>query len=250
MLRPLVLSPALADAWQVTRGLALGLLLLSLLYGVVRAQAGALFGLDAGSPWGLLPRVLLAALGVQSSLVMVRGLLALNNAFCHEMLRLAPQGQGGLLGPLAAGLVFTAVPAAAGLGPVLTAVLVLVGIAMLAGFYLLRAAEIAVLTLLLPFAASLWVVPAAAGVYQALFAELLTSIFVQAVQVCVLLVFATGLSGTATGSGWLTAIAALALLLRCRHLLAGLIGTRARWVAEPARGGWWQAAATVVRRAV
>ena len=249
LLQPLQLSPTLTHAWQVTRGIALGLLLVGLLYGVLRAQAGALFGVETAAPWVLVPRVLLAALGVECSLVLVQGLLAINNAFCQAILQLAPRGPSGLLSPLAAGLAATAVPAALGLGPALTALLVLIGVAILAGFYLLRAAEIALLTLLLPLAAALWVVPAAAGVYQALFAELLTSIFVQAVQVCVLLVFASGVSGVVTGTSWLSAVAALALLFRCRHLVAGLIGARARWAAEPVRGGLWQAAATVVRRA-
>ncbi len=249
LLQPLAVSPGLEHAWQLTRTIAVALLTLSLLYGVVRAQAGALFGFDAGGPWAMLPRVLLAALGVQASLALVRGLLALNNAFCRQILRLAPHGAAGLLGPLAAGVAITAVPAAMGLGPALTALLVLIGLVALAGFYLLRAAEISLLSLLLPLAAALWVVPSAARVYEALFAELVTSIFVQSVQVCVLLVFSSGISGEGGAVGWLSAAAALALMFRSRQLVATLVGARARWSAEPGRGGWFQGAAAIVRRA-
>jgi hypothetical protein len=249
LLQPLRLDPALRSAWQVTHGIAALILTAALLYGVVRAQAGALFGLDFGGVWPLLPRVVLAALGVQTSLAVVRGLLALNNAFCREVLAAGPHAGGGLIAPLAAGLAVSAVPALLGLGPAVTALLVLAGVAVLAGFYLLRAAEIALLTLLLPIAAALWVVPAAAGVYQALFAELLTSIFVQSLQVTVLLIFASGLGDTTGAASWLAALAALALLFRCRALLAGLVGARTRWSGDPGRGGLWQAAGAVVRRA-
>lgn len=249
LLQPLEVTPGLEHAWQLTRAFAVVLLTATLLYGVLRAQAGVLFGLDAGAPWAMVPRVLLAALGVQASLALVRGLLALNNAFCRQILRLAPHSTGGLLGPLAAGVAVSAVPAALGLAPAVTAFVVLMGLAALAGFYLVRAAEIALLALLLPLGAALWVVPAAAGVYQALFAELLTSIFVQSVQVCVLLVFASGISGAGGAAGWLSAIAALALMFRSRRLVAALVGARARWAGESGRGGWWQAASAVVRRA-
>ncbi len=234
LLEPLVLGPAVETAWRSMRAVADGLLVVTLLYSTIRGQFMAILGLEAEPPWFLVPRVALAALGVATSLDLVRGLLALNNAFCKQVLALIPPVPGGPLRVLEAGALVTGVPALLGLGPVVTALAVLVGTALLACFYLIRSAEVVLLTLVLPLVAALWAAPPAAGLYAAVFAELCVSIFVQALQVLGLLAFATGLAGGAQGGGgWLWSVAALALLLRCRPLLGGLVGVLSRWPLDP-----------------
>jgi hypothetical protein len=238
LLRPFTLDPAVAAAWATTRDIAAALLLAVLLYGVLRAQVAPLLGLDVAPPWALLPRLLFAVLGVATSLPLVRGLLSLNNALCGALLAAVP-ARAPVLATLTGGLAVLAAPVGLGLGPEVAAGIVLLGLAALACFYVLRSAEIVLLTLLLPLAAALWVVPAASGVYRALLGHLLVSIFVQAAQVVVLLVFSTGLGigAPAAGGDWLWAIAALALLFRCRGLLAGAVAAGATWVPEPGRIG-------------
>jgi len=234
LLRPLVLGADVTAAWAVTRDAAAAILLAALLYGILRAQLGPLVGLPGPSPWALLPRLLLGALGVATSLPLVRGLLAANNALCAGLLQGAAPGPGGLVRPLAAATLLGALPTLFTLGSEVAGVLVLIGVAALACTYIVRAAEIVLLALLLPLAAALWVVPAAEGVYRSLLGHLLVSIFVQAAQVTVLLVFATGMGVGTPGGGadWLWSIAALTLLFRCRGLLAAAVGAGARWVPD------------------
>lgn len=231
VLRPLQLGPEVIGAWLIMRDVAAGLLLAALLYGVLRSQIGALVGLEAGEPWGLLPRLALAALGVATSLSLVRGLLFANNALCAAILGALPAGRGGLARPLTGGLMLIPAAAAFSLASDAAALLILIGVAALVCFYIMRAAEIVLLTLLLPVAAALWVVPAAAGVWKALMAEILVSIFIQSVQVVVLLVFAAGMGvgRAAEGASWLWSIAALALLFRCNRLLRMAVGAVAQW---------------------
>lgn len=223
--QPFQLGPQLVGAWTVMRDAAAGLLLAVLLYGVLRTQVGALVGLEPAQPWRLLPRLPVSAAGVALSLPLVRGLLAGNNALCAALLRQLPQGGHTLIGPLAGGLALTLLPAVAGIGPEVVALLVLGGVAALACFYVVRAAEIALLALLLPLAAALWVVPAASGVWRALLGELLVAVFVQSAQVVVLLVFAAGMGAGqgVHGAPWLWSLGALALLFRCRGLLGAAI---------------------------
>lgn len=238
LLRPFTLGPGVAAAWSVTRDTAGALLVAVLLCGVLWAQVAPILGLEAAPPWGLLPRLLLAAVGVATSLPLARGLLALNNALCAALLAAVPS-RAPVLGTLTGGLAFAAAPLGLGLGPEVAAVIVLLGLVALACFYVIRAAEIVLLTLLLPLAAVLWVVPAAAGVYRSFVGHLLVSIFVQAAQVVVLLVFSTGLglAAPAAGASWMWAIAALALLFRCRGLLAGAVAAGASWAPDPGRLG-------------
>jgi hypothetical protein len=235
LLRPLQLGPDVAAAWAVTRDVGAALLGVALLFGILRAQVGPLVGLDGPPPWRLLPRLLLAAVGVAGSLPLARGLLAFNNVLCAALLRAAPGGGEGLVRPLAGGLVVSTVPAALGIGPDLAALVVLAGLGALACSYLIRAAEVVLLTLLLPLAAALWVVPGAEPACRALLAELVVSVFVQTVQTLVLLVFSAGMGGRPPGGGgdWLWAIAALALLFRCRALLAGAVRAVAAWAPTP-----------------
>ncbi|HVB11245.1 MAG TPA: conjugal transfer protein TrbL family protein [Bacillota bacterium] len=245
LLAPFQLGPAVAAGWTLTRDVAMGLLLVALLYGVLRSQLAPLVGLDATQPWHLLPRLALAVVGVATSLPLVRGLLSANNALCATLVHAAPPGSGGLA-PMAGGvLVLSVLPEALNPALAVGALLALLGAAALACFYIVRAAEIVLLTLLLPIAAALWVVPAAAGVWRALMAELLVSIFVQSVQVVVLLVFATGmgLQRATGGTSWLWSIAALLLLFRCRRLLAAAVRALAQLGPEP---GQLLAAATPV----
>ena len=222
---PFRLGVGVAGAWTVMRDIAAGLLLVVLLYGVLRSQVAELVGLEAEQPWRLLLRLPLAAIGVATSLALVRGLLLANNVLCAAILRGVPQGAPGLMHPLAGGLALTLVPAALGIGPAMASLLVLIGIAALACFYVIRAAEIVLLTLLLPLAAALWVVPAAGGVWRALMAELLVAVFVQSAQVTVLLVFAAGMGGAGApeGAPWLWSLGALTLVFRCRGLLNAAI---------------------------
>lgn len=229
---PFQLGPQVVAAWSVTRDAGAGLLLAALLYGVLRVQFAAAVGLEAEAPWGLLPRLGLAALGVATSLGLARGLLRANNALCAALLHGLPSGGAGLLGAVGAGAALSAVPVLGDVGPAAVALLLLLGEAALACFYVVRAAEIVLLTLLLPLAAALWVVPAAAGVWRAVVGELLVAIFVQAVQVVVLLVFAAGLGPpVAGGASWLWSLGALFLVFRCRGLLARAV--RAAGVLAP-----------------
>jgi len=223
---PFQLGPEVTAAWAVMRDVAAGVLLAALLYGVLRSQVAALVGLDAAEPWRLLPRLALAAVGVATSLPLVRGLLLGNNALCAAILQGVPHGAGGLMRPLSGGLALAVIPSVLGIGPAITTLVVLVGAAALACFYVIRAAEIVLLALLLPLAAALWVVPAASGVWKALMAELLVAVFVQSAQVTVLLVFATGMGagGAVDGASWLWSIGALALIFRCRGLLSTAVG--------------------------
>lgn len=238
LLRPFTLGAGVGAAWAVTRDIGGALLAAVLLGGVLWAQVAPLLGLEAAPPWALLPRLLLGAAGVATSLPLARGLLALNNALCAALLAAVPS-RAPVIGTLTGGLAFAAAPLGLGLGPEVAAAIVLLGLAALACFYVIRAAEIVLLTLLLPLAAALWVVPAAAGVYRSLLGHLVVSIFVQATQVVVLLVFSTGLGlgAPAAGASWMWAIAALALLFRCRGLLAGAVAAGAAWAPEPGRVG-------------
>lgn len=235
LLQPLTLGPGVAAGWSITRDIAGALLLIALLYGVLRAQLGPFVGLAGPPPWALLPRLALAAVGVVTSLPLARGLLAANNALCAALLAAVPSGSAGAIRPLAGGLALVALPAGLGLGPEAVAVVVLVGMAALACFYVVRAAEIVLLTLLLPVAAALWVVPAAEGLYRTIAGHLLVAVFVQALQVLVLLVFSLGMGvGAPAGSaGWAWAIGALALLFRCRSLLESAVAAGSRWAPEP-----------------
>lgn len=235
LLHPFVLGPGVQAAWSLTRDIAGACLLAALLYGLLQTQIGQMVGLDAGAPWRLLPRLGLASLGVVTSLPLAEALLAANNALVAALVGAVPPGPGGVVRPTLGVLTLAVVPSLLSVGSDVAALIVLVGIAALACFYVLRAAEIVLLTLMLPLAAMLWVVPAAAGVWRALLAELLVSIFVQAAQALVLIVFAAGmgLPRPAGGASWLWALGALALLFRCRRLLA----TAVRAAAEFPAGG-------------
>ena len=237
VLRPFHLGPAVTASWAVTRDIAMGLLLTVLLYGIIRAQVGSAIGLDGPSPWQLIPRLLVVVVGVALSLPLVRGLLTLNNLLCSALQAASPDGPGSLVHPLEAGLGTAVVPGVLGLAADTVAALILIGLGLLACSYLIRAAEIVLLVLLLPLAMALWVVPAAAGVYRAVVGQLIVAIFMQTVQQLVLLVLTTGIGGQppVPGLNWLWACAALALLFRCRGLLATGVRTAGDWVPAPGR---------------
>lgn len=253
LLRPLQLGPEVAATWALTRDVAMAFIVVVLLYGLLRAQLAPVIGLDGPSPWALLPRMSLAMLGIAASLPMVRGLLALNNALCAALWTAVPGGSSGLVRPLIGALAVTGMPEVLGIGPDVVALMVLIGLAALACSYLVRAAEIVLLTLLLPLVMALWLLPGAAGAYRAVAAHLLVAIFVQALQVVVLLVFASGLGVASAGAGtdWLWALAALTMLFRCRGLLDATVRSASDWVPAP-----WRAVAslapvvTASRRAV
>jgi hypothetical protein len=233
LLGPLTLPPQVVHDWNLTRDVALALLTVALLYAVLRAQFGAATGAAAPDPWAAVPRVVLAGLGVAGSLPLVRGLLAASNALTAAVAAALPT-QGGLMRPLTAGLVLGLVPAALDIGADVVALFLLVGIAALACFYLVRTAEVVLLTLLLPIAAALWVVPAAAGFWRVILGELLVAIFVQPAQALVLVVFAAGVAPSAPQPGaWMWGLAALVLLFRVRWLLAGAVQHASRWGAAP-----------------
>ncbi len=233
VLRPLILGPGVEAVWSLTRDMAVALVVVVLLYGVLRAQIGPMLGADGGHPWGLLPRLVMSLIGIALSLPMVRALLALNNALCATLISTAPGGATGLMHPLAGGII-VAGPVVLGIGPDVVAVVVLGGLAALACSYVIRAAEIVLLTLLLPLAMALWLVPAATGVYRTIVAHLLVAVFVQSLQQIVLLVFATGSVGPAApGLGWLWALASLAMLFRCRRLLNAAAHAVSDWVPRP-----------------
>ena len=237
LLGPLTLPPAVAGAWGLTRDIGFALLTAALLYAVLRAQLGRPAGLEPAEPWAAVPRLALAALGVAGSLPLVRGLLAGANALTAGMAAALPAGSG-LLQPLTAGLALGLLPAVLDIGADVVALLLLAGVAALACFYVLRAAEIVLLTLLLPIAAALWVVPAAAGFWRAVLGELLVSIFVQPAQAAVLLVFAAGLTPNAgQPAAWMWGVAALLLLFRVRALLAAAVHRASRWSAPPSLSG-------------
>ncbi len=240
LLRPVVLSSGVLAATTVTRGVGASLLGAVLTYGVLRSLVAPLVGLRSDPLPSLLGRVALAALGVAGSVPLVRGVLAANNALCALLVRSAPRGPAGLIRPLVGGLGLSAAPALLGVGPDIVALAVVVGVAALACFYLVRSAEIALLALLLPLAAALWALPAAAGVWRALVGELLVSVFVQAAQAAVLLVFAVGLSGGPADAGqWLVSLASLALLFRCRMLVGRAVGILLPWAGDAAGPAGW-----------
>lgn len=230
MLGPLTLPPAVTQAWVLSRDIGWGLLTATLLYAVLQAQFGRAIGLDVPTPWAVLPRLAVAALGVTASLPLVRALLAASNVLTATVVGALPAGAGGLLQPLTAGMAIGLISAVLDIGAVVVSLVLLAGVAALACLYVLRAAEVVLIALLLPIAAALWVVPSAAGVWRALMGELLISIFVQPVQAFVLLVFAAGLTpGAVSGGAWLWGMAALVLLFRVRGLLAAAVGQAGRW---------------------
>ena len=236
VLRPLHLGPSVTANWVVTRDIAMGLVLTILLYGIIRAQIGPAIGLDGPSPWQLVPRLVAVVLGVVLSLSLVRALLTVNNLLCSALQAASPGGPESLVRPLEAGLGAIVVPGVLGVAADTLALLILLGLGVLACSYLIRAAEIVLLALLLPLAMALWLIPAAAGAYRAIVGQLIVAIFIQTVQQVVLLVMATGLGGSPVpGLGWLWACAALALLFRCRGLLSAAVHTAGEWVPAPGR---------------
>ena len=240
LLRPVVLSPGVVAAAGLTRGVGASLLAAVLTYGVLRTLLAPLVGLRSDPLPALVGRVALSAVGVAGSVPLVQGVLAANRALCALLIRAAPHGPTGLIRPLAGGIGLSAAPALFGIGPDVVALAVLVGTAALACFYLVRAAEISLLCLLLPIGAALWALPAAEGVWRALVGELLVSVFVQSAQAAVLLVFAAGMSGGGGHAGqWLSALASLSLLFRCRTLVGRAVGTLFPWAGDAAGPGEW-----------
>lgn len=237
VLRPFQLGAEVAATWAVTRDIAMAFVVVALLYGIIRSQIGSMLGIDSPSPWLLVPRMAVAVVGIAVSLPMVRGLLTLNNLLCSALQDASPDGVSGLMRPLNAGVTISLVPLVFGFASDLVTILVLLCLAVLACSYLIRAAEIVLLTLLLPLAMALWLVPASAGAYRAVAGHLIVAIFVQTAQEVVLLVLATGLRGTVAGFGldWLWAFAALALLFRCRGLLSAAVQAAGEWVPAPSR---------------
>lgn len=240
LLRPVTLSSGVMAAAGVTRDVGASLLVAVLTYGVLRSLIAPLVGLRPDPLAALVGRVALAAVGVAGSVPLVQGVLSANNALCALLVRAAPRGPSGLIRPLAGGIGLSAAPALLGVGPDVVALVVLVGAAALVCSYLVRAAEIALLSLLLPIAAALWALPAASAVWRALVGELLVSVFVQSAQATVLLVFAAGLAvGPGHGGQWLSALASLSLLFRCRMLVGRAVGILLPWAGDAAGPGEW-----------
>ena len=237
VLRPLQLGPEVSATWALTRDIAMALVVVVLLYGIVRAQVGAALGIDGPSPWHLVPRMGVAVLGIALSLPLVRGLLTLNNLLCAALQAASPGGAAGLVRPLEGVEAISLVSVLFGVAWDVLAALILLGLGILACSYLIRAAEIVLLTLLLPLAMALWLVPAASGAYRAVVGHLIIAIFIQTVQEVVLLVLATGFGRSTTGPGldWLWAFAAMTLLFRCRGLLSAAVQTATEWVPAPSR---------------
>ncbi len=238
VLAPFQLGSAIVGPWREICGVGLAMLTVALLYAVIRWQLASWLQRTDPDLWAILPRVGVAAVAIPLSLDLVRGLLACNNALVASLVAMAATlggGQAGLLAPLGLALVAGA-SVVVGIGPEVLGLLGLVAILGLVASYILRAAEIAVLTLLLPIAAALWVVPAAAGVWTALVAELLVSIFVQSLQVTMLLAFATAVHTGAGAFQWLWGFGALVLLFGARRLLRILLRQVSEWGHDLAGG--------------
>ncbi len=250
LLEPFQLPVAVGAPWAALRDIGFALLTVVLLYAVVRWQLGMWIAAQPSSPAAMIPRVGVAAMGVALSLDLARGLLSLNNVLVAALLHLAAQDAStSLLDPVSLA-VLAGVPLALGIGPEVLALIGLGAVFVLVITYALRSAEIAVLTLVLPVAAALWVIPAASGFWKAAFGELLVSVFMQSMQVAMLLAYVVAVqpgSGTSAAFQWIGGFGAIALLFAARRLLRTLIRNAGEWGEDAAGSAWAHAVGGMAR---
>lgn len=251
LLEPFQLPVAVGAPWAALRDIGFAVLTVVLLYAVVRWQLST--WMDAQqqpSPVLVLPRLGVAALGVALSLDLARGLLTLNNALVATLLHLAAQeAPTSLLDPVSLALL-AGIPLALGIGPEVLALIGLGAVLVLVITYALRSAEIAVLTLVLPIAAALWVIPAASGFWKAALGELLVSVFMQSMQVAMLLAYVASMqpvTGESVSFQWIGGFGAIALLFAARRLLRTLVRTGREWGEDAAGSAWARAIGGIAR---